>query len=265
MKRTVQHCWCAALFIGVLVSHAVFSAAMAANGKITVFAAASLTTALEEIAHDFTAKTGTEVVLSFAGSGTLARQIAAGAPVDVFVSADEAWMTYLADQGVVDPDAVYPVASNRLVLVQPTADQKPDGDPFSKALVTSLLGEGRMAMADPETVPAGRYGKAALENTGLWSVVGRSVAPMENVRIALTAVSRGDLPLGLVYASDAEVAPDVRILAVFPETSHPEIRYPAAALNQGNAPASAFVEFMKSSAGEKAFKAAGFLLIGSGS
>lgn len=264
MKRTVQHCVQAALWLVSLMLFAALSPAAAKDGRITVFAAASLTTALGEIASDFTTKTGTKVVLSFAGSGTLARQIAAGAPVDLFISADEAWMNYLEGQGVVTAGDVQTIASNRLVIVQPAGDPGPETDPLQAATLTALLGGSRLAIADPDTVPAGRYGKASLQHLGLWQHLSGSLAPMENVRIALAAVSRGDLPLGLVYASDAAAAPSVKVLASLPEASHPEIRYPAATIGTEDRSAQAFLAYIRGPDGQNKLATAGFLPAGNG-
>lgn len=243
------------LLVAVLTLTALLPAR--AEQPLTVFAAASLREAMEAVGTAFEAETGTRVVFSFAGTGTLARQIEAGAPADVFLSADEAWMDYVRDAGAVDPDTIRTFASNALVLIGPE-----DGEPLelSPDTLSARLGPHRLAMADPETVPAGRYGKAVLENLGLWPAVSGSLAPMENVRVALTAVARGDTPLGLVYRTDALIEPDVAILHEFPQDSHPEIRYLAArTVSADHAAATAFLAFLSSQAATEALHSLGFV------
>jgi len=228
-----------------------------ADQPLTVFAAASLREAMEAIGKAFEAETGTEVVFSFAGTGTLARQIEAGAPADVFLSADEAWMDYVSKAGAVETETIRDFASNILVLVGPK-----DGVPLTPSpdSLSDRLDGHRLAMADPDTVPAGRYGKAALESLDLWPAVSGALAPMENVRVALTAVARGDTPLGLVYGTDARVEPGVFILFEFPQSSHPRIRY-LAALTGGDdqAAASDFLVFLSSPASREILRSFGFV------
>ncbi|MCK7615610.1 molybdate ABC transporter substrate-binding protein [Roseibium sediminicola] len=228
-----------------------------AEQPLTVFAAASLREAMEAIGKAFEAETGTDVVFSFAGTGTLARQIEAGAPAAVFLSADEAWMNYVRDAGAVEANTIRGFASNTLVLVGPkgSAPLTPSPDGLSER-----LGGHRLAMADPDTVPAGRYGKAALEGFGLWSAVSGSVAPMENVRVALTAVARGDTPLGLVYATDARVEPGVSVLFEFPQSNHPPIRYLAALTGEGDQEtASEFLSFLSGPDARQILRSFGFV------
>lgn len=209
--------------------------------RLTVFAAASMTDALERIGAAYAEETGTEVVFSFAGTGILARQIEAGAPADVFVSADEDWMAHVVSAEVVKPDSVRTIAANRLVLVGPSGSEPLS---LSALEVSERLGGDRLAMADPETVPAGRYGKAALQAAGIWDAVSGMLAPMDNVRIALASVARGDTPLGLVYASDAHVEPGVTVLAEIPPDSHPPIVYPAALTSEADDGAGDFLAFL---------------------
>ncbi|NVK34223.1 MAG: molybdate ABC transporter substrate-binding protein [Rhodobacteraceae bacterium] len=227
-----------------------------AQDKITVFAAASMTDAISEIAELYQETTNTKVVLVFAGSGTLARQVESGAPADIFISADEAWMTYAQDRGAIQPETVRFIAANQLVLVGPASsatqvDLKVDS-------ILDKIGPLRLAMADPDTVPAGRYGKQALEGLGLWQPLARKLAPMENVRVALAAVARGDTPLGIVYASDAAVEPRVRVVAVFPPTSHASIRYPAAVTTHASTQAMAFLQFLSDKNAQTILRAKGF-------
>lgn len=231
------------------------TATVTANERITVFAASSLTTAMDEIGAAFTRDTGTEVVFSFAGTGTLARQIEAGAPADVFVSADETWMTYVVESGAIRADTVRPVAGNTLVLVGPSGE---GSLPLSVEAVAGRLGENRLSIADTETVPAGRYAKAALQATRLWQAVAGQLAPMDNVRVALASVARGDTPLGVVYGSDAHVEPKVEVVAVFPDDTHPEIVYPAAMTIDGSERGQAFLEFLTGSSAQAILTASGF-------
>ncbi|MBD1549085.1 molybdate ABC transporter substrate-binding protein [Roseibium aggregatum] len=248
--------------LGIAMAAAVGLGAMAGPAladRITVFAAASMTDALKRIGSAYTDKTGTEVVFSFAGTGALARQVEAGAPADVFVSADEAWMAYVNKAGAVKPDSIRPIAANSLVLVGPAS-----ADPLAlepKALAGRLDGN-RLAIADTETVPAGRYGKAALQATGLWDTVADNLAPMDNVRVALASVARGDTPLGVVYGSDAHIEPKVRVLAVFPANSHPAIVYPAALTKNAGDGARGFLDFLTGPDAQAIFTDSGFTGVG---
>jgi molybdate transport system substrate-binding protein len=243
----------------VLVSAMVLAAMLPvrASDSLTVFAAASLREALELTGEAFEKETGTRVVFSFAGTGTLARQVEAGAPADVFVSADAAWMDYVLEKDAVLPESVREIASNAIVLIGPkgSAPLEPDAQAFEQR-----LGGNRLAIADPETVPAGRYGRSALESQGLWQAVSGSLAPMENVRIALASVARGDTPLGVVYRTDAAVEPGVVILFEFPEGSHPPIRYLAALTEARSHPdAAAFLDFLSGPSSRDILHSLGFV------
>lgn len=243
------------LVVMVLLSLALAPAS--AQRPLTVFAAASMREAMERISAAFEEETGTEIVLSFAGTGLLARQVEAGAPADIFVSADSAWMNYVRERDAVKAESIREIASNGLVLVGASGSQaielKPEG-------LLAVLNGGRMAIADPETVPAGRYGKAALENLGLWRTVSLHLAPMENVRIALTSVARGDTPLGLVYSTDAAIEPGVAVVAKLPQSSHPRIRYLAALTTTRTHPsAQAFVDFLEEPRAQEVLHSLGFL------
>jgi len=242
------------LFVMILLTALV---PVRADQPLTIFAAASLREAVEEIGVAFEAETGVSVVFSFAGTGALARQIEAGAPADVFLSADEAWMAYVRDAGAVEAGTIRDFASNALVLIGPEADApfNPSQDSFPER-----LGGHRLAMADPGTVPAGRYGKAALEALGVWPSVSGALAPMENVRIALTAVSRGDTPLGLVYRTDALIEPKVKVVYEFSRGSHPRIRYLAALTGErDHAAATAFLAFLSTSQAKEILRSFGFV------
>lgn len=202
------------------------SVARAQAADVTVFAAASLKNALDAVAADFRRETGKSVAVSYAASSALARQIEQGAPADLFISADLDWMDYLQARGLIRPETRISFLGNRVVLVAPTDQARPIE--LKPGEIIGRLGSGRVAMASIHTVPAGRYGKAALESLGLWAEVSGRLAEAENVRAALVFVSRGEAPLGVVYESDARADPKVAIVARFPATSHPTIVYPAA-------------------------------------
>lgn len=224
---------------------------------LTVFAAASLKTALEEIAAAYEAETGTSVTLSFAGSSALARQIAQGAPADVFLSANAAWMDDLAGRRLLAPGSRHELLSNRLVLIA-----HGDVSPFNLADLPARLGDDHLAMALVDAVPAGIYGKAALENLGLWPALEPHVAQADNVRAALALVALGAAPYGITYLTDAAAEPRVSIVARFPVDSHPPITYPAAAIASGDTEAAAsFVAFLRGPAARAAFARQGFALL----
>lgn len=226
-----------------------------AQEKLTVFAAASLKEALENAAAAYTEESGTAIVFSFAGTSAIARQLEAGAPADLFFSADQRWMDHVRDAGAVDPVSITVVATNTLVFVAPKSN--PEELELTAADIERRLGDGRLAIAEPETVPAGRYAKAALDSLSLWASVRDRLAPMENVRIALAAVARGEAPMGIVYASDAVAEKDVAVIAKVPTSSHPAIVYPAAITTTAKPAARDFLCFLKSPKGRQAFAAAG--------
>lgn len=233
-----------------------------AAADLMVYCAASLTDVMPRLAADFEAASGTQVALSFGASSTLARQIEAGAQADVFVSADEAWMDYLADRRLIDAATRVPVAANSLVLVAP-ADSALKELRLEPGLdLAALLGERKLALGDPAHVPAGRYAQAALEHLGAWAGVRTRIAPAESVRVALVYVERKEAPLGIVYATDVRGVPGVKVLAQFPATAHPPIRYPAAVLAGARTPqATAFVRFLHDDAGAR-WRAFGFAPLG---
>lgn len=227
---------------------------------LTVFAAASLKNVLDEQGAAFAAAGGVPVRFSYGASSALARQIEQGAPADLFLSADSDWMNYVQDRGLVVAASRRNLLSNRLALIAPAgSDVKlkiASGMPIGRA-----LGGGRLAIAAPE-VPAGKYGRAALASLGVWPQVKDRLAPAENVRAALLYVSRGEAPLGIVYDTDARVDPGVRIVGLFPESSHPKIVYPAAILAQSRNPAAArFLAFLQSPRGRAIFQKYGFKVL----
>lgn len=242
--------------LGAAATHA--APAKPAPGPILVFAAASLQGSLDDVAAAWTKRSGQPVKISYAGSSALAKQIAQGAPADVFVSADEQWMDTLQTQGAIDPATRFDLVGNRLVLVAPA-----DGGPRAVALtqrgVADALGSGRLAMAETTAVPAGRYGRAALTALNLWTTVSAHLAESDNVRGALAFVARGEAPLGIVYATDARAEPRVRVVATFPARTHPRIVYPAARVRAADAHRSAdFLAYLHGREAQAAFARAGF-------
>lgn len=224
-----------------------------------VLAAASLQEALTEAAGAWAAARHPRPVISFAGSAALARQIEGGAPADLFIAADEGWMNHVAAKGLIRPDSRAPFLSNRIVLIAPAESNVrlaiARHFPLARA-----LGSGRLAMADPDSVPAGTYGKAALSSLGVWPAVAGKVARAENVRAALALVERGAAPFGIVYATDARASSKVRVVGMFPAKSHPVITYPIAALRRSTNPeAEAFRRFLMSRAGKAIFARHGFV------
>lgn len=233
----------------------------AATKPVVVFAAASLKNALDRIAKAWESATGSKATLSFAATSAIAKQIESGAPADLFISADLKWMDWVAERSLIDPASRKQLLGNALVLIAPkdsTASLKIEkGCPLAEA-----LGDGRLAMGEPNSVPAGIYGKAALTNLGIWDQVSAKVAGAENVRVALAYVSRGETPLGIVYATDAKSDPAVRVVDVFPADSHPPIVYPVAiTASSTNAAARAFLEFLSSTDAVKVFENDGFTVL----
>jgi molybdate transport system substrate-binding protein len=196
------------------------------DGQITVYAASSLTNALQDIAEIYQKKSGKKIRFSFAASSALARQIEAGAPADIFFSADEDWVDYLQERALVQPQNRRALLSNRLVLIA-QKESKVALKLQPNAPLLQALGNGRLAMADPDFVPAGRYAKQALTSLQIWPQVAGKLARAENVRAALSFVARAEAPLGIVYATDAFLDKRVRIIDFFPETSHEKILYTA--------------------------------------
>ena len=244
------------VFLILALQLAAISAAEAKD--VLVFAAASLKNALDDAAAAYRQETGMKVLASYAASPTLAKQIENGAPADLFISADLDWMDYLQQHSLIKPETRVTLLGNRLVLIAP-ADSTAAIEISAGFRLAELLGDGRLAMANPAVVPAGKYGKAALEKLGVWTSVAAKVAPTEDVRAALVLVSRREAPLGIVYATDAAADKGVRIVAAFPEDSHPPIVYPAAATAQSaNPDAVAFLDFLKSDRARKFFERQGF-------
>jgi molybdate transport system substrate-binding protein len=238
---------------------------LGAEQPLTVFAAASLKTALDRANQAFTAETGIPVRASYAASSALAKQIAQGAPADVYASADVDWMDDLDSRKLVLAGTRLDLLGNRLVMIAAN-DSSVSALALDPPSFTSALGGGRLAVAEINSVPAGRYAKAALQSLGLWENLRRHLAMAENVRAALRFVSRGEAPLGIVYATDAAADPEVKVVATLPADSHPPIVYPFAAIADGNAErARSYLEFLQGRSARAIFEKQGFAVLTGGS
>lgn len=248
--------------LAAFAATAVFVAPAAAKAQdLLVFAAASLTEALDEVAASWTARAGGVVTVSYAGSSALARQIQGGAPADVFISASVEWMDAVAASGDVRPETRRDILGNTLVLIAHGRDAAPVVIDENLDLAGMLAGE-RLSMALVEAVPAGIYGRQALTALGLWESVAPLVAQSDNVRAALAFVARGEAPLGIVYATDAAVADDVAVVGVFPEGAHDPIVYPAAVVAQSTNPAAeAFLDHLASDEARTIWERHGFAVL----
>jgi molybdate transport system substrate-binding protein len=250
---------CLRLLLACLVLLLAPQAHAAERGPL-VLAAASLQESLTEAADAWAARGHAKPVLSFAASSALARQIVAGAPADIFLSADEPWMDAVAKAGLLRPGTRTTLLANRLVLIAPAQSKlrltPQPGFPLARA-----LGRGRLALADPGAVPAGKYAKDALTRLGVWRSVAGKVAPAENVRAAMALVERGAAPLGIVYATDAQASRAVRVVGTFPASSHAPIHYPVAVLTASrHRDAAPFRAFLTSREGRAIFARHGFLV-----
>ena len=258
MKTLSRRLALAALGLVLALSPAV--AAAQSQPPVTVFAAASLKNALDDVGKAYAAKTGTPVRFSYAASSAIARQIEAGAPADVFISADSDWMDYLAQRHLIVVASRRDVLTNHLALIAPATStvklKIAPGMPLAKA-----LGDGRLSVAGPD-VPAGKYAKASLTALGVWPSVADHLAQADNVRGALAFVARGEAPLGIVYDTDAKIEPKVRIVGLFPDASHPKIDYPAALVaSSSNAGAPGFLGFLQGPEASKVFQGYGFIVL----
>ncbi|WIM11384.1 molybdate ABC transporter substrate-binding protein [Enhydrobacter sp.] len=238
------------------------AAAKAADASLVIFAAASLKNALDEIAGGWAKEAGkARPKISYAASSALARQLEQGAPADIFISADIDWMDYVAKKGLIRDETRVNLLGNKIVLIAPrdsktTIEVKPGFD------LAKALGDGKLAMANVDAVPAGKYGKAALQKLGAWDGVKGRIAQADNVRAALVLVARGEAPLGIVYSTDAAVEPDVKIIGTFPDDSHKPIIYPAAVTKESkSADARPFLDFLKGSKARIAFEKQGFTVL----
>jgi molybdate transport system substrate-binding protein len=228
--------------------------------ELLVFAASSLTNALDEIGAAYTRDTGQAVKFSYAASSALARQIEAGARADAFFSADAEWMDYVQKRKLIDAETRRDLLANRLVLIAPAAsDVKLKITPGFK--LAEALGSGRLATGDPEYVPVGRYARSALTTLGVWSDVADRLVRADNVRTALAFVSRGEAPLGIVYVTDALVDKGVRVVDTFPEDTHLRIVYPVAVTSGARAGAKRFAESLQQAAARETFRRFGFIVL----
>jgi molybdate transport system substrate-binding protein len=229
--------------------------------SILVFAAASLKETLENAGKAFTADTGTEVKFSFAASSALAKQIEAGAPADLFASADLKWMDYLDEKKFIRSETRKNIIGNRLVIVAPQSSVLKSIE-FTEEAFTKALGDGKLATGEVNSVPAGIYAKSALQNLKLWTLVEPKLAQADNVRAALAFVARNEAPLGIVYETDARVEPQVKIIARFPAESHAPIIYPCAVTGQSKSPeAEHFLNYLTSPKAKAIFETAGFIVL----
>lgn len=247
------------LILAIALTAQLASAAEPQREALVVFAAASLTDVLQQVGPLYTQQSKVPVKFSFAASSALAKQIESGAQVDVFFPADQDWMNYLQERQLIDTASRTDLLGNRLVLIAPK-DSKASLKLTRGAPLLATLGPGgRLATGDPDSVPVGKYAKAALRNLDLWTAVEPRLARTENVRVALMYVARGEAPLGIVYATDAAVEPQVRIVDVFPASSHTPITYPVAATSRASASAVTFLTFLRGDAARAIFKRSGFI------
>jgi molybdate transport system substrate-binding protein len=235
-----------------------FSPACAQDRSLTVFAAASMKNALDDIDAAYAAKTGVKVVASYAASSALAKQIEQGAPADIFASADTDWMDYAtAKKNINEPTRVN-LLGNSIVLIAPK-DSKIDNVAIGPGFdLAKLAGDGKIATGDVKAVPVGKYARAALEKLGAWQAAEPKFAMAESVRAALALVARGEAVLGIVYSTDAKVEPGVKIVGIFPPDSHPAIIYPVAATATAKAEAAGYLAFLRTSAAKTIFEKYGF-------
>ena len=235
-----------------------WSPAVAEDKTLTVFAAASMKNALDDIDAAFTAKTGVKVSASYAASSTLAKQIEQGAPADIFVSADIDWMDYAISKKNINESTQANLLGNSIVLIAPK-DSKIDNVAIGPGFdLAKLAGDGRIATGDVKSVPVGKYAKAALEKLGAWQAAEPKFAMAESVRAALLLVARGEAVLGIVYSTDAKVEPGVKIVGTFPADFHPAIIYPVAATATAKPEAREYLDYLHSSAAKAVLEKYGF-------
>jgi molybdate transport system substrate-binding protein len=239
----------------------VHSPALAQDKTLTVFAAASMKNALDDIDAAYTTKSGVKIVVSYAASSALAKQIEQGAPADIFASADTDWMDYAIGKKTINEPTRTNLLGNTIVLIAPK-DSKVDNVTIGPGFdLAKLAGDGKIATGDVKSVPVGKYAKAALEKLGAWAAAEPKFAMAENVRAALLLVSRGEATLGIVYSTDAKVDPGVKIVGAFPADSHPAIIYPVAATTTAKPEAADYLAFLRSSAAKAIFEKYGFTFL----
>ena len=255
-KRTVVAALAAALAIA-----AVPFAAHAQDKSITVFAAASMKNALDDVDAAFTRQSGVKVVASYDASSALMKQIEGGAPADVFISADLKWMDYGSQKKLIKDDSRVNLLGNELVLIA-SKDSKIGNVTIAPGFdLAKLAGDGRIATGDVQAVPVGIYAKAALQKLGVWDAVEPKMAMAANVRAALVLVARGEAPLGIVYSTDAKVEPGVKVVGTFPESSHDPIIYPAAATVNAKPDAAIYLAFLRNQTARTIFESYGFTVL----
>jgi molybdate transport system substrate-binding protein len=252
--------WWRLLLLSALAVGAPALNAGAESRPVTVFAAASLTNVLDEIGDSFTEETGVALRFSFAASSLLARQIEAGARADLFFSADQQWMDYLEQRGLIQKATRRNLLGNRLALIAP-ADSPVQIEIKPGFPIVAALGGGRLVTGDPDSVPVGRYARSALTSLGVWNEIADRLVRAEDVRTALVFVGRGEAPLGIVYATDAHIDRRVRIVALFPEDTHPPVTYPMAVTSIAIADAARFAGYVRSEASRAVFERYGFTVL----
>lgn len=265
MKSLVRVIVSASILFGLTLPHAfaqdskATAAPAAAQDKVlTVFAAASLKNALDDIDAAYSAKSGVKVVASYAASPALAKQLEQGAPADIFMSADTDWMDYSTDKKTISEPSRINLLGNKIVLIAPK-DSKIDNISIGQNFdLARLAGDGKIATGDVKAVPVGKYAKAALERFGSWQAAEPKFAMVESVRAALALVARGEATLGIVYETDAKVEPGVKIVGTFPPDSHPAIIYPVASTASAKSAAASYLAFLRSEAAKAVFEKYGF-------
>lgn len=246
------------LFVAFLVLAGAAMPAAAQDNTITVFAAASMKNALDDIDAAYTAKTGVKVTVSYAASSALAKQIEQGAPADVFISADTDWMDYATSRKSINEPTRVNLLGNSIVLIAPK-DSRVDNVSIGQGFdLAKLAGDGRIATGDVKSVPVGKYARAALEKLGSWQAAEPKFAMAESVRAALTLVARGEAALGIVYSTDARVEPGVKVVGTFPADSHPAIIYPVAATATAKPGTADYLAFLRSTAAKNILEKYGF-------
>jgi molybdate transport system substrate-binding protein len=254
----------ARVLLGLLFAATLVAAPPARSDDLTVFAAASLKNAAEDIGKAYEAAGKGKATFSFASSSELAKQIENGAPASIFISADTKWVDYLQEKNLIVTETRRDLLGNQLTLIAPS-DSSLAADFASGVDLAALIGDGKLAIADPDSVPAGRYGKAALEKLGLWAAVEPKVVRTKDVRAALALVERGEAAAGVVYRTDALVSDKVKIAGEFPEDSHPPIVYPIAIVAEHNDDAAkAFYSYLTGDEARAVFEKYGFSILGPG-
>jgi molybdate transport system substrate-binding protein len=249
------------LFAVAILCGSTILPAAAQEKNLTVFAAASMKNALDDVDAAYTAKAGVKIAASYAASSVLAKQIDQGAPADIFLSADTDWMDYAATRKTVNEATRTNLLGNSIVLIAPKDSQIGDvtiGPGFDLA---KLAGNGKIATGDVNSVPVGKYAKAALEKLGAWQAAAPKFAMAESVRAALTLVARGEAVLGIVYSTDAKVEPGVKVIGTFPPDSHPAIIYPVAATTSAGLLAAGYLAFLHSQEAKTIFERYGFTFL----